>query len=130
MCLAQSGYDTVSAVICRSYQVLTGSVICLVTPQWTPTLLVLGFLMTFERLAVEHWSRLETMSSSSQEERGYGGDLKHGETYKEVMHDHDIARVTTQDARHHAQLTEEELVLEKKLRRKIDSLIMPLVIMV
>ncbi|KAK0784837.1 hypothetical protein LTR48_001955 [Friedmanniomyces endolithicus] len=70
------------------------------------------------------------MSSSSQEERGYGGDLKHGETYKEVMHDHDIARVTTQDARHHAQLTEEELVVEKKLRRKIDSLIMPLVIMV
>jgi len=72
----------------------------------------------------------ENMSSSSQEERGYGGDLKHGETYKEVMHDHDIARVTTQDARHHAQLTEEELVVEKKLRRKIDSLIMPLVIMV
>ncbi|KAK0825817.1 hypothetical protein LTR03_017342, partial [Friedmanniomyces endolithicus] len=70
------------------------------------------------------------MSSSSQEERGYGGDLKHGETYKEVMHDHDIARVTTQDARHHAQLTEEELVVEKKLRRKIDTLIMPLVIMV
>jgi hypothetical protein len=31
---------------------------------------------------------------------------------------------------HFGQLTEEELVIEKKLRRKIDSLIMPLVILV
>ena len=31
---------------------------------------------------------------------------------------------------HFGQLTEEELVIQKKLKRKIDSLIMPLVILV
>ncbi|KAK3074507.1 hypothetical protein LTR53_002989 [Teratosphaeriaceae sp. CCFEE 6253] len=71
------------------------------------------------------------MSSSSQEERGYGDDLKHdGILHDEVMHDHDIKKVNTREAQHHAQLTEEELVIEKQLRRKIDSLIMPLVILV
>jgi len=71
------------------------------------------------------------MSTSSQEEKGYGNDLKgEGVLRNEVIHDHDIQKVNTREAQHHAALTEEELVLEKKLRRKIDSLIMPLVITV
>jgi hypothetical protein len=38
--------------------------------------------------------------------------------------------VTHSEVMHFGQLTDEELVIEKKLRRKIDSLIMPLVILV
>ena len=48
----------------------------------------------------------------------------------EVIHDHDLNKASREEAMHHAALTEEELVIEKKLRRKIDSLIMPLVITV
>lgn len=38
--------------------------------------------------------------------------------------------ITQEDVEQLRQLTPEELVLEKKLRRKIDALIMPLVILV
>lgn len=52
-----------------------------------------------------------------------------------LVSDHDLlgdkANVTHDEvAMHFGKLTDEELVLEKKLRRKIDSLIMPLVILV
>jgi len=42
----------------------------------------------------------------------------------------DKLQVTHSEVMHFGKLTEEELVIEKKLRRKIDSLIMPLVILV
>jgi hypothetical protein len=42
----------------------------------------------------------------------------------------DKLQVTHSEVMHFGQLTQEELVIEKKLRRKIDSLIMPLVILV
>jgi hypothetical protein len=42
----------------------------------------------------------------------------------------DKLQVTHSEVMHFGRLTEEELVIEKKLRRKIDSLIMPLVILV
>ncbi|KAK3640693.1 hypothetical protein LTR56_011785 [Elasticomyces elasticus] len=73
-----------------------------------------------------------SMSSSSQEEKGYGGGLKNNDiAYDEHLRDTDVvAKVSTREAQHHAQLTEEELVIQKKLRRKIDTLIMPLVITV
>ena len=48
--------------------------------------------------------------------------------------DHDIlgekATVTHDEAVHFGKLTEDELLIEKKLRLKIDILIMPLVILV
>jgi hypothetical protein len=52
-----------------------------------------------------------------------------------LVTDHDLlgdkANATHKEiATHFGKLTDEELVLEKKLRRKIDSLIMPLVILV
>jgi hypothetical protein len=56
-------------------------------------------------------------------------DLSH----KEVVHDHDVlggTQVTREDAVHWGQLTEEELVHEKQLKKKIDVMIMPLVMMV
>ena len=50
------------------------------------------------------------------------------------FHDHDVlgekAEVSHEERIHWGQLTEDELVIEKKLRRKIDALIMPLVILV
>ena len=50
------------------------------------------------------------------------------------IHDHDVlgekADVSHEEQMHWGQLTEDELVIEKKLRRKIDLLIMPLVILV
>lgn len=54
-------------------------------------------------------------------------------TRHEVHHDHDIlgeTNVTREDAIHTGQLTEEELMHEKKLLRKIDAMIMPLVMLV
>lgn len=51
-----------------------------------------------------------------------------------VVHDVDIlgdkAGLSHDETMHHAALTEEEKVVEKKLRRKIDALIMPLVVLV
>ena len=58
---------------------------------------------------------------------------KAGIKYNEILHDHDLlggVNVTREDAIHLGMLTEEELIDEKKLRRKIDTLIMPLVMMV
>lgn len=56
------------------------------------------------------------------------GDLAH----HEYVHDHDLQLSPSQraEALHLSELTPEELVVQKKLRRKIDSLIMPLVILV
>lgn len=50
-----------------------------------------------------------------------------------VVHDHDLlgrTNDTREDAIHMGQLTEEELKHEKKLLKKIDSMIMPLVMLV
>ena len=52
---------------------------------------------------------------------------------QEVVHNQDIlgnTNVTKEDAMHMGELTQEELVIEKKLRRRIDMLIMPLVMLV
>ncbi|KAF2487492.1 major facilitator superfamily domain-containing protein [Neohortaea acidophila] len=59
----------------------------------------------------------------------HGDDL----VQKDVIHDHDVlgrSNVTREDAMHLGELTPEELVHEKKLRKKIDCLIMPLVMLV
>ncbi|KAK5116924.1 hypothetical protein LTR62_006645 [Meristemomyces frigidus] len=53
---------------------------------------------------------------------GYG---KAEMAHEEIIHDHDM-KVTKEDAMHVAALTEAEKLIEKKIRRKIDSLIMPL----
>lgn len=46
--------------------------------------------------------------------------------HEETLHED----VSKEDAQHMAELTEAEKMVEKKLRRKIDSLIMPLVVLV
>jgi len=53
-------------------------------------------------------------------------------TREEYVHDHDLImdKVDTQDALHMMELSPEEEVLALRLRRKIDRLIMPLVILV
>jgi len=51
----------------------------------------------------------------------------------EVLHDHDILgdkHVDHEEVMHMGELTEEELALEKKLRRRIDARIMPTVVLV
>lgn len=56
-----------------------------------------------------------------------------GETIHKELHDHDITigdDVTKEEALHMVELTEEEKIIEKKVRRKVDSLIMPLVVLV
>lgn len=56
-----------------------------------------------------------------------------GETIHKELHDHDITLgddVTKEEALHMVELTEEEKIIEKKVRRKVDSLIMPLVVLV
>lgn len=54
------------------------------------------------------------------------GDVLH----QEAIHDHDLGKTNTNELYHLSHLTEEEKVVEKKLKRKIDGLIMPLVILV
>jgi len=53
---------------------------------------------------------------------------------KKLVADHVVlgvkATASHEEAMHFGQLTDEELILEKRLRRKIDTLIMPLVIFV
>ena len=60
--------------------------------------------------------------------------LPTGKMDRKEFHDHDVlgekAEVTHEERMHWGHLTEDELVIEKKLRRKIDALIMPCVIMV
>ena len=49
----------------------------------------------------------------------------------EMIHDKDLVGTKTKEsAMHSNHLTEEELELEKKLRRRIDSTIMPMVVLV
>lgn len=65
----------------------------------------------------------------------YGTDEqeKGGVMQNEVLHDHDVlgnSNITREDAAHYGQLTEEEKMHEKKLKKKIDMLIMPLVMLV
>lgn len=56
------------------------------------------------------------------------------DTERNPLRDDDIigdkAQVSHDEAMHWGELTEEELVIQKKLRRKIDTLIMPLVMLV
>jgi hypothetical protein len=53
---------------------------------------------------------------------------------EDFMQEQDVlghkANVSHDEGMHFGELTEDELVIEKKLRRKIDLLIMPLVILV
>ena len=68
---------------------------------------------------------------SSDEEKEVSHDRGH--SHKEVLHDHDVlgnTQVTKEDATHAAELTAEEHALERKLRIKIDLMIMPWVILV
>jgi hypothetical protein len=62
------------------------------------------------------------------------GDVeKHGINHNEVIHDHDVignAHVSKEDAEHAAELSSEEAYTAKKLRIKIDLMIMPWVILV
>lgn len=55
-------------------------------------------------------------------------DAERGITDSEAMGEK--ADISHDEVVHITRLTEEELVLEKKLRRRIDSLIMPLVVLV
>ena len=59
------------------------------------------------------------------------GDIKPGSG---VMLDHDVlgekAGITHEEAMHYGALTEEELEVEKRLVRRIDGRIMPLVVLV
>lgn len=62
-------------------------------------------------------------------------DVDRGDDFvqREVMHDHDVlggGDVTHEQAMHWGELTPQEEVDAKKLRRKIDMLIMPLVMLV
>ncbi|KAK4540334.1 hypothetical protein LTR36_009291 [Oleoguttula mirabilis] len=50
--------------------------------------------------------------------------------HQETMHDHDLGKADTNEVYHLSHLTEEEKIIEKQLKRKIDGLIMPLVILV
>ncbi len=68
-------------------------------------------------------------SYDDKKEVDHGDDL----VQKEVVHDHDVLGqndVTREDAMHMGQLTPEELELERKLRKKIDLMIMPLIMTV
>lgn len=53
--------------------------------------------------------------------------------HNEGLSDHDILRNTEsakEEAMHFGHLSPDELILEKKLKRKIDSVIMPMVVLV
>lgn len=56
-----------------------------------------------------------------------GTDERKGELHDSDVMDHDVSR---EEAMHLGTLSAEELAVEKKLRRRIDSLIMPLVMLV
>jgi hypothetical protein len=58
---------------------------------------------------------------------------KHGIGHRESLHDHDVLGnkdIGKEEAQHAAELTAEEHALERKLRIKIDLMIMPWVILV
>lgn len=73
------------------------------------------------------------MSSPGKEHEHNGDVEKHVVGHDEKMHDHDVIgdrRVSTADAEHAAELSAEEAALARKLRIKIDLMIMPWVILV
>ncbi|KAK5163434.1 uncharacterized protein LTR77_010616 [Saxophila tyrrhenica] len=58
---------------------------------------------------------------------------KHHIGHRDSLHDHEIIghnEATKEQAMHHGHLSEQELIDEKKLRRKIDGTIMPMVVLV
>ncbi|CAK4031709.1 MFS general substrate transporter [Lecanosticta acicola] len=58
-------------------------------------------------------------------------EFEKGDVYHHEVADHDIiGKGSKEEASHLTELTEEEKVIEKKLKRKIDTLIMPLVVLV
>lgn len=60
-------------------------------------------------------------------------DTKRDIYHQETLRDEDVVgakRITSEEAMHLRQLSPDELVAEKKLRKKIDSLIMPVVVTV
>lgn len=67
---------------------------------------------------------------------GGSPDLEKELAHKEYIHDKDIlgpnniSHAATYEALHFSSLSEEELEDEKKLRRKIDFVIMPLVVLI
>ncbi len=62
------------------------------------------------------------------------GDIEKKDlAHSEVVHDHDVLggrEFDREEAMHWGELNENELVIEKKLKKKIDLLIMPLVMLV
>ena len=68
------------------------------------------------------------LPSYARAQNAKDGNAIHNEKQDgDVLGGHVVAK---EEAMHMAHLTEEELVLQKKLKRRIDSLIMPLVILV
>ena len=64
---------------------------------------------------------------------GTGHDQKADLSHHEVLHDRDIlgdGNISREDALHYGALTEEERMHEMKLKKKIDLMIMPLVMLV
>ena len=60
-------------------------------------------------------------------------EVEHSPEHKEYLRDRDLLKdheAAQEQAIHMGHLSEEELAVEKKLRRRIDSMIMPLVILV
>ena len=78
------------------------------------------------------------MNGHKDNEDGSSGDMRHDNEKEAVdsrggVDDHAIFvedRRTSADVMHLNQLSEEELVMEKKLKRRIDSVIMPFVVLV
>jgi hypothetical protein len=83
---------------------------------------------------VECFPRIIFFSSSSKLASVQYQSLPTDDMDSKQFYDHDVlgekAEVTHEEGMHWGKLTEDELVIEKKLLRKIDFLIMPLVILV
>jgi hypothetical protein len=83
---------------------------------------------------VECFPRIIIFSSSSKLESVQYQSLPTDDMESKQYHDHDMlgekVEVTHEEGMHWGKLTKDELVIEKKLLRKIDLLIMPLVILV
>lgn len=93
--------------------------------------LILSDLVTLRR-TLRYYLAPKMASSPSEVDHP---DILHGDKsenfHQEVIHDHDVTgKAAEAEASHIGHLTDEEKAIEKKLRRKIDSLIMPLVILV
>lgn len=80
------------------------------------------FLYSYSKLLATQ-QRAASMEKSIQSQRD-----------PHVIHDHEVlgnkASISHEEAMHFGVLSAEELVTEKKLRRKIDLLIMPMVVLV